>query len=134
MSDGSSNFDGFLFSDALSKYEEIINSGNPLLVSVSIDKKEEEGRPRMMINSVELLDQAIAEVANGLEIKINNISAVSPLRQILSKDRNGKNKIYIKPEVNGWDVRIVLPGGFALYGDILAQIRSLPGISEIKEI
>ena len=134
MSDGSSNFDGFLFSESLAKYEEVINSGNPLLVSVSIDKKEEEGRPRIMINSVELLDQAIAEIANGLEIYINNISAVSQLRQVLSKDRNGKNKIYIKPEAGDWDVRIVLQGGFALYGDILAQIRSLPGISKIKEI
>ncbi len=134
MSDGSSNFDGFLFSENLAKYEDIINSGNPILVSATIDKKNEEARPSMLINSVELLDQAIAETANGLEIHINNISAVTQLRKILSGDRNGKNKIYIKPEAAGWDVRIILPGGYALYGDILAQIRSIPGISEIKEM
>ena len=80
------------------------------------------------------MDQAIIEGANGLEIYVNDVSAVRTLRQILSKDRNGRNKIYIKPDNDIWDVRIVLQGGFALYGDILTQIRSLPGISKVKEI
>ena len=134
MSDGSSNFEGLLFAEGLSKYEDVINSGVPLLVSVTIDKKEEDANPRMMINSVETLDQAIAEVANGLEIYISNVGCVHLLRQILSKDRNGKNKIYIKPDNDNWDIRIALNGGYALYGDILAQIRALPGISKVKEI
>lgn len=134
MSDGSSNFEGLLFAEGLSRYEDVINSGAPLLVSVTIDKKEEDANPRMMINTVETLDQAIAEVANGLEIYINDTSAVSRLREILSKDRNGRNKIYIKPDNDNWDVRIALPGGFALFGDILSQIRALPGISTVKEI
>jgi len=134
MSDGSSNFEGLLFSEGLARYEDIINSGNPLLVSITIDKKEEDSSPRMMINTVETLDQAIAEVANGLEICVNNTNTVSQLKRILDKDRNGRNKIYIKPDDVNWDIRIVLSGGFALYGDILTQIRSLPGVSTVKEI
>ena len=134
MSDGSSNFSGLIFSEGLTKYEDIINSGNPLLVSVTIDKKEEDASPKIMINNVEILDQAIIEGANGLEICVNDLSAVRALKQILSKDRNGRNKIYIKPDNDIWDVRIVLKGGYALYGDILTQIRALPGISKVKEI
>lgn len=134
MSDGSSNFEGLLFAEALSKYEEVINSGMPLLVSVTIDKKEEDTNPRLMINSVETLDQAIAEVTNGLEICISDANCVKQLHQILSKDRNGKNKIYIRPDNDNWDIRIALNGGFALFGDILTQIRALPGISTVKEI
>ena len=134
ISDGSSNFEGLLFSEGLARYEDVIKSGQPLLVSVTIDKQEEEGRPKVMINLVETLDKAIADVANGLEISINDASVAAPLRQILSRDRNGKNKIYIKPDDNNWDIRIALPGGYALYGDILSQIRALPGISMVKEI
>ncbi len=133
MSDGTSNFEGLLFSDALTRYEDVINSGNPLLISVTIDKKEEDANPRMMINSVETLDQAIAEIADGLEISIDDVSAVKPLKDILNKDRRGRNKIYIKPINSQWDVTISLPDGFALFGDTLTQIRSLPGIS-VKEI
>ena len=87
-----------------------------------------------MINHVDTLDKAIAEVANGLEISLSDVSAVAPLRQILSRDRNGKNKIYIKPDNDNWDIRIELSGGYALFGDVLSRIRSLPGISMVKEI
>lgn len=134
ISDGTSNFEGLLFSEGLARYEETIKSGLPLLVSVTIDKQNDEGNPRVMINSVDTLDKAISDVANGLEISIGDISAVSQLGRILSKDRNGKNKIYIKPDNDNWDIRIELKGGYALYGDVLSQIRSLAGITSVKEI
>lgn len=134
ISDGSSNFEGLLFSEGLTRFEEIIKSGLPLLVSVTIDKQNEEGNPRVMINSVETLDKAIADVANGLEISLNDTSAVPKLKEILGKDRNGKNKIYIKPDNDNWDIRIELSGGFALQGDVLSQIRGLAGVTTVKEI
>lgn len=134
ISDGSSNFEGLLFSEGLTRFEETIESGLPLLVSVTIDKQNEEGNPRVMINSVETLDKAIADVANGLEISLNDTSAVPKLKEILGKDRNGKNKIYIKPDNDNWDIRIELSGGFALQGDVLSQIRGLAGVTTVKEI
>jgi len=134
ISDGTSNFEGLLFSEAMVRYEETINSGLPLLVNVTIDKQQEEGNPRVMINTVETLDKAIADVADGLEININSVSVVPQLKQILQTDRNGKNKIYIKPDNDNWDIRIELSGGFALQGDILSKIRSLSGVTTVKEI
>lgn len=135
MSDATSSFEGILFSEGLTRYESLITSGVPLLVSITIDKQSEEAPARVMINVVEALDKAIAEVANGLEISLNNVSAIGGLKEILSKDRNGKNKIYIRPDNNEWDVRIELPGGFAFAdGEILGKIRSLPGVTTIKEI
>ena len=133
MSDGSSNFEGFLFSESLNTYNDVINSGSPLLISASIDKKE-EGSPRVIINTVEILDEAIAETADGIEIYLNDMQTVLKLKEILQKDRNGRNKIYIKPDNDNWDIRIILKGGYALYGDILTQIRSLAGVSKVKEI
>ena len=47
---------------------------------------------------------------------------------------NGKNKIYIKPEHNDWDIRIELSGGYALASDVLNQIRNVPGVTSLKEI
>ena len=134
ISDGTSNFEGLLFSEGLVRFEETINSGLPLLVSVTIDKQTEEGNPKVMINNVETLDKAIADVANGLEISLNDVSVVPKLHEILKKDRNGKNKIYIKPDNDNWDIRIELAGGFALFGDVLGQIRGLPGVTTVKEI
>lgn len=134
LSDGTDNFEGLLFSEGLARFEDVINTGLPLLVSMTIDKKEEEGNPRAMINSVETLDQAIADIANGLIINVNNVSAVPAIKEILKNDRNGKNKIYIKPEHPEWDIRIELAGGFAFMNDILSKIRSVSGVTSVKEI
>ena len=134
LSDGSSSFEGVLFSDGLAKYEETINTGLPLLVSVSITKENEEAMPRTMINMVETLDQAIANVSSGLVIYVNDISAVKPIHEVLRHDNNGVNKIYIKPEIPEWDVRIELSGGFAFVNDTMSKIRAISGVSTIKEL
>lgn len=135
FSDTTSKFEGMLFSDGLAKYEEILSSGIPVLVNMTIDKQNEEGNPRCLINSVETLDQAITNSANGIEIQINDISAISPLKEILQSDRNGRNRIYIIPENKEWDVRIQLSGGFAFASpDFLSRIRNIPGVTTIKEI
>ena len=134
MSDTTSAFEGFLFSEDLTHYEEVVNSGLPLLVSVVINKQSDDSSPLVMIKRVETLDKAIAEVSNGLEITINDVSVVSKLHEVLKGDRNGKNKIYIKPQDENWDIRIELSGGYGLYGDILSNIRSLSGVTTIKEI
>ncbi len=134
LSDGSSNFEGLLFSDGLAKYEEVINSGLPLLVSVSITKENEEAMPRTMINLVETLDQAIANVSSGLIIYVNDVTAVKPIHEVLRHDNNGVNKIYIKPDVPEWDVRIELAGGFAFVNDTMSKIRAILGVTTIKEL
>ncbi len=135
FSDTTSKFEGMLFSEGLAKYEDTLSAGIPVLVYMTIDKQNEEGNPRCLINRVETLDKAIADSANGIEIKINDISAIDPLKQILQSDRNGKNKVYIVPENKEWDIRIQLSGGFAFAeADFLSKIRSIPGITTIKEI
>ena len=87
-----------------------------------------------MFNLIETLDTAIAGVSNGLEIEVGNVEAIPELKNILSHDMNGKNKIYIRPEHKEWDVRIVLAGGFALASDVLNKIRNVPGVTSVKEI
>lgn len=135
LSDSSGTFEGLLFSETLNRSEEKINSGLPLLVSVSIEKQSEDANPRVMISSVETLDKAIADVSNGIIIYVNNIMAVKPLRQILQSDRNGPNKVYIKPENDEWDIRIELQGGFAFADDnLLSRIKAVQGVSTVKEI
>lgn len=135
MSDAVGNFEGILFSECLSRYEDIINSGLPLLVSVTIDKQNEDGAPRVMINTIEILDKAISEVANGLIISISNKSAVRQLKEILLQDKRGRNKVYIKPDDSDWDVRIELTEGFAFANDdILSRIRNISGVTSVKEI
>ena len=134
LSDTTDNFEGMLFSDGLAKYEDIINTGCPLLVKVTINKQTEEENPRIMINSVKTLDEAIAEQAKGLVISISNISAVSEVKKILYTDQRGTNKVYIEPELDDWEVGIEIEGGFAFKDSlILTKLKNIPGVASVKE-
>ena len=135
LSDGSGGFEGVIFSEALSQSEELIKSGIPLLAGVKIEKQTEESSPKVMIEYIETLDKAIADVSKGIIIHVNNLAAIKSLHEILKKDHNGPNKVYIKPENNDWDIRIELPGGFAFSDDtMLTQIKAVPGVVTVKEI
>ena len=135
LSDSSGSFEGLLFSETLSRSEDLIKSGLPLLANVTIEKENEEASPRVMINSVETLDKAIADVSKGIIIHVNNIAAIKPIHEILRHDQNGPNKVYIQPENNDWDIRIELSGGYAFADDtIISRIKAVPGVSALKEI
>ena len=100
-----------------------------------LKKQSEEENPRVMINSVKTLDEAIAEQAKGLVISIDNIAAVTEVKKVLYTDMRGLNKVYLEPELSDWDVRIELDGGFAFSDNMmLTKLKSIPGVSSVKEI
>lgn len=135
LSDTTSAYEGLLFSDGIAKFEHAINSGLPLYAKVKIEKQADDMPPRMLFNVIKTLDEEITENSKGLVIVINNIEAVRPLREALSHERYGTNKVYIKPENEDWDVRIELKNGYALAdGALLSSIRAIPGVSLVKEI
>ena len=68
-------------------------------------------------------------------IEIKDISAVRPIREALSREHYGNYKVYIKPELSDWDVRIQLKNGYALdNGGLLTTIRGIAGVSSVKEL
>ena len=134
LSDTTGNFEGMMFSDALAKYEETINTGCPLLVKITINKQSEEENPRIMINSVRTIDEAIAEQAKGIVISISNIAAVGEIKKVLFSDKRGVNKVYLEPELDDWDVRIEVNDGFAFADHMmLTKLKSIPGVASVKE-
>lgn len=135
LSDISATYEGVIFSDGIVKYEKAVNSGQPLFVQAKIDKQSEDAQPRAIFNVIKTLDEAITENSKGLVIAVNSVEAVRPIREALSHEHFGTNKIYIKPELPDWDVRIELKNGYALNdGNLLTTIRSIPGVSLVKEL
>ncbi|MBO7098113.1 MAG: DNA polymerase III subunit alpha [Alphaproteobacteria bacterium] len=135
LSDAYGAVDAMIFSEGLVKYENDLTSGLPVLVKLTINSQDADKGPRIMINEVKNLDSAIAEQARGARIYVNSESAVREIKKILSTDKKGANKIYIVPEIAGWDIKIELEGGFAFYDtSILSKLRGIAGVSDIEEI
>ena len=124
-----------MFSDGIAKYESIIEEQVPILVKITIDKQSEDSSPRIMINSIKKLDEAITEQAKGVIITLGDVSAVMGVKDILKKDKTGSNKVYIIPDIKDWDVRLELNGGYAFSDtEIIGKIRNISGVLSVKEI
>ena len=135
LSDSFGVLEALLFSDGLIKYEDILTSGLPVQVKLTIDKQNADDKPRVMINEVKTLDAAIAEQARGVVIYLSTTDAVKAVKQILSTDKQGANKVYIVPEIVGWDVKMEVPGGFQFFDtSIISKLRVVDGVTDIKEI
>ena len=135
LSDATAAYEGLLFSEGIKRYETALQSGLPLYLQAKIEKQGDDIPPRMMFNIIKTLDEEITENSKGLIIEINNITAVRPIREILSHEHYGQYKIYIKPVLEEWDVRVLLKNGYALdNGALLTSIRAIPGVSLVKEL
>ncbi len=135
ISDTTGTLDGMIFEDGLIKYEDIINSGSPLLVKYTINKEKEEDNPWVMINSVQTIDSAIAELANGIVITVENVAAISEIKKVLYADLRGLNTVHIIPIIDDWDVRVILNDKFAFNDQtILTKLKSIAGIISVNEI
>ena len=135
LSDTSSAFEGLLWAEGITKYEHALQSGLPLFVQAKIEKQSEDMPLRIMFNIIKTLDEAITENSKGLIIEINSIEAVKPIQHLLAREHFGVYKVYLKPELPDWDIRIELKNGYALdNGELLSSIRSIPGVSLVKEL
>ena len=135
LTDTSAAYEGLLFQRGMAEFDAALHSGLPLYVQATIEKQADDMPPRMMFNVIKTLDEAITENSKGLEITVKDVSAVRPLYQALLQEHFGAHKIYIKPEIPDWDVRIELKNCYALdNGNLLSTIRSIPGVSAVKEV
>ena len=135
VTDTTSAFDGFVFGDTLPAATAAIEAGVPLFLKAKIEKNDNDTPPRIIFDTVKTLDAEITENSKGLIIAVDNVSAVRPIREMLSHEHYGPNKIYIKPALEDWEVRIQLKGTYALdNGSLMTNIRAIPGVTDVKEI
>ena len=133
LTDQSGMYEATIFSDRLQAAREHLEPGRPLLLSVDI--RSEEDSLRLMVNSVEPLDRAVANTAAGLRIFLRDPGAVSSLKNVLATAGKGKGKIELALDVpdRSWEVAITLPGRYAVSGPVRGAVASIPGVVAVQD-
>ena len=135
LSDATSAYDGFVFSRILPEAKAAVETGVPLFLKAKIEKSDDDTPPRITFDTVKTLDAEITENSKGLMIEITDVAAVRPIREMLSHEHYGPNKIFLKPILDDWEVRIQLKGTYALdNGSLMTRIRGITGVSVVKEL
>lgn len=132
--DKSGAFEVLCFAEALAQHREKLKSGQPLLLGVFADKKQDEDRLRLSLNSVEMLSEVMAKTASTLIITVDKQEAVTALKDIFDRLPVGKSRVFIMVKTADFVVELSIPGKFFIAPDVIEKAERLSGVIEIKQV
>jgi DNA polymerase-3 subunit alpha len=130
FSDPSGQYEAICFSDTLHACRDMLEPGNAVVVKVEADVESEEVRLRL--NGVEILETVAANVAQGLQIYVND---PEPLQSIAARLKNGgKAPVELVMQLpDRTSVSIALGNKFTVTPQIRAAIKAVPGVQDVRD-
>jgi DNA polymerase-3 subunit alpha len=132
MSDASGVFEVTLFSEVLAQSRQVLESGQPLLVTV--DVRSEGDAFRLTAQKIETLDRIVAQAAAGMKVVVVDAAALEPLRNLMRGEAGGRGRVSVVVPIAAREIEIALPGGFKISPKVIGSAQALPGILAAQEI
>jgi DNA polymerase-3 subunit alpha len=121
-----------MFSELLSSKRNLLEAGQAILISV--DGRLDGEQVKLTAQSVEKLEDAVANSAAGLRIVISDPVALEALRKALEGKRGRGKVTLVVPMPEESEAEITLPGTYSIAGGLRDTIGSLQGVEQVEEI
>ena len=131
-SDQSGAFEFMVFSELLGSKRDLLEAGQAVLVSV--DGRLDGEQVKLLAQSVDKLEDAVANSAAGLRIVLSDPVALEALRKTLEGKRGRGRVTLVVPMPDESEAEVTLPGAYSIAGGLRDTIGSLPGVSQVEEI
>ena len=131
-SDQSGAFEFMVFSELLGSKRDLLEAGQAVLVSV--DGRLDGEQVKLLAQSVDRLEDAVANSAAGLRIVLSDPVALEALRKTLEGKRGRGRVTLVVPMPDESEAEVTLPGAYSIAGGLRDTIGSLPGVSQVEEI
>ena len=131
-SDTAGTFECMCFSDTLNASRELLDSGKPLILSITAEMKDD--MMRVNLQHVELLADAVARVSDAAMIYVENQAALPAIKQALEQDQSGHGRVILVAPAENYQVEIELKKGYGLSTSTINRLQSIPGIIQVKQI
>lgn len=132
LSDAGGAYEAMFFSEVLSASRELLESGQPLLVSV--DARLDGEQLRLGAQHVDSLDSAVAKATKKVMIYFDDDRAIPSLKQIISQDGKGHGRIVLVARTMTQEIEIQLNEGYQLSGRTIGALKDAPGVTDVREI
>jgi len=132
LSDTSGVFEVTLFSEVLGQARALLDSGQPLIVTLDVRREEES--LRLTAQKIEPLDGVVAHAAAGLRVFVGELEALPRLKSLIGREVGGRGRVTVVLDLPRNEVELALPGGFRVDPRIRAAVKSLPGIVDVHDI
>jgi DNA polymerase-3 subunit alpha len=101
---------------------------------VSVDGRLDGEQVKLLAQSVDRLEDAVANSAAGLRIVLSDPVALEALRKTLEGKRGRGRVTLVVPMPDESEAEVTLPGAYSIAGGLRDTIGSLPGVSQVEEI
>jgi DNA polymerase-3 subunit alpha len=132
FSDNSGAFEVTIFSEVLAQSRALLDSGQPLIVTVDI--RREDDSLRLTAQKIEPVDGVVAHTAAGLRVFVAAAEALPRLKNLIAREAGGRGRVTVVLDLPSREVELALPGGFRINPGIRAAVKSLPGILDVHDI
>lgn len=136
LSDSSGAYEVTAFSEVLAQSRALLDQseqeGTPVLINATA-QYEDEG-VRLLANSIEPLDAAVARADDGIRIFVTDPDVLGNLKAILDREKGGRGRCTIVVEYGEAEVELGLDERYAVSPRMRAAIKSLQGVMAVQEL
>jgi DNA polymerase-3 subunit alpha len=134
LSDATGSVEPMVFSDFIEKVEGILEMGGPVVVTLSVDKKDDDDSFRYTLRDIDNLEIMTARMGAHLSIEIEDDASLAELFTILDGQKGSKGQIHLKLKAceGSRDVNIALDGGYKITPILKDSVSALQGIGAIE--
>ncbi|CAK0752629.1 DNA polymerase III subunit alpha [Azospirillaceae bacterium] len=133
LSDAFGVYEVTLFSEVLATCRSFLEAGRMILLKV--DTQIQEEGVRLTAQEVRVLEDAVAEVTEGLRVMIRDSTPLPQIKAILDRLQRGKGRVSLVVEdQEAREIEIELPGLFTLTPRLRPTLKAISGVTEIQDI
>ena len=127
-------FELFAFEEALIASREKLKSGQPLLLNIMVDKRQDGEGIRTTLLSVDYLNDIMAKTAASVIITVGSADVVPALARTIEQQPKGQSRVFIVVKTDEFDVEISLNGRYTVQGDAIHHLQHMTGILEVRQV
>ncbi len=133
LSDQSGQFETVIFAERLAQCRDLLEPGQLVLVTVQVSVENDD--VRLIIQTVEPLEQAVARGQKGVRIFLRDAHPLEELRARLTRRGEGEVTVVVMSDhASETEIEVRLPDRYDISPAVVGSIKSLSGIVAVQPI
>jgi DNA polymerase-3 subunit alpha len=134
LSDGFGVFEVAVFSETFSRCRDILEPGNPLLISATLKQEPEGDGFRLTAQGIQLLDEAMQSLTRMIRVRLSETADAQSLYHALTLAKGGATQVSLEVVLPASPaVHILLPDRYHIQAETRSCLREVPGVLGIED-
>jgi DNA polymerase III subunit alpha len=131
LSDQSGQFEVVVFSERLAQHRDMLEAGRVVIITVQASIENEDAR--LIVQSVENLDEAVARGQKGLRVFVRDHDPLESLHARITRKGEGLISIVVMGDGDD-EMEVELPGRWDVSPAVAGSLKSVSGVMAVQPV